>query len=192
MPEFRVTNLITKSRKNLPPKTTAILSLGTIPGTMKVILRFPGQKQEVAYEDLKITDGKIELPVPLVFLSHAKEDVSFVKDLSERLFQDGILTWFDEKDILPGDYWKNKIDAGLRSSDFVIVFLSSTSISKKGYFQLELNYALEQQKLRPDGVRFIIPIIIDNSQPPESLADIQWLRTDHEVWYEKLRRSLIF
>ena len=119
------------------------------------------------------------------------EDAEFVSDLAARLLQDGVLTWFGENDLLPGDDWKRKIDEGIEKSDFVLLFLSSVSVTKTGYFQRELNYALEQQQLRPEGARFIIPIIIDGCQPPVSLRDIHWLRVDQPNWYERLKRALL-
>ena len=130
------------------------------------------------------------LPVKLAFLSHAREDANFVRDLSSRLLQDGVLAWFDEKDLLPGDDWKQKIDDAIERSDFVLVFLSSVSVAKTGYFQRELKYALDQHQLRPEGSRYIIPIIIDDCEAPRSLREIHWLRADAAEWYELLKRVL--
>ena len=171
MPEFELKNIITKGRKEVPQGTILALGRGQSPGTVAVRVQLPGQAAWTLYPDLEIRDGKVELPVTLAFLSHAKEDAEFVSDLAARLLQDGVLTWFDENDLLPGDDWKRKIDEGIEKSDFVLLFLSSVSVTKTGYFQRELNYALEQQQLRPEGARFIIPIIIDGCQPPVSLRD---------------------
>jgi hypothetical protein len=191
MPEFELRNIVTKGRKQVPPGTNVMLSLGELPGTLTVRVQLPGQVAWTLYADLQIRDGKIELPVSLAFLSHAKEDREFVASLAAQLLQDGVLTWFDETDLLPGDDWKRKIDEGIDKSDFVLVFLSSASVSKTGYFQRELKYALEQQQLRPEGGRYIIPIVIDDCRPPPSLRGIHWLRADQPDWYERLKRAII-
>ena len=190
MPEFELKNIVTEGRKDVPQGTMLQVALGSLPGTVTVRVQLPGQAVWTLYQDLEIRDGKVTLPVKLAFLSHAKEDVGFVRDLASRLLQDGVLAWFDEKDLLPGDDWKQKIDDAIERSDFVLVFLSSVSVAKTGYFQRELKYALDQHQLRPEGSRYIIPIIIGDCQPPSSLGGIHWLRADEPEWYERLTRAL--
>ena len=190
MPEFELKNIVTEGRKDVPQGTTLAVGLGSLPGTVAVRVQLPGQSAWTLYPDLEIQDGKVTLPVKLAFLSHAREDANFVRDLSSRLLQDGVLAWFDEKDLLPGDDWKQKIDDAIERSDFVLVFLSSVSVAKTGYFQRELKYALDQHQLRPEGPRYIIPIIIGDCQPPSSLGGIHWLRADEPEWYERLTRAL--
>lgn len=191
MAEFDLKNIITEGRKEVPHGTLVRVGLGSRLGTVTVHVQLLGQTDWTMYSDLQIVDGTVTLPVKLVFLSHAKEDAHFIKDLAHRLLQDGILAWFDERELLPGDDWKRKIDEAIESSDFVIVFLSAISVSKTGYFQRELKYALDQHQLRPQGSRYIIPIIIDECQPPHSLRDIHWLRADASEWYECLKRALL-
>ena len=141
---------------------------------------------------MPIENGAITLPVRLVFLCHAEEDKPFVRNLRQRLLDDGILTWLDEKDLLPGDDpWKQRINEAIETSDFVLVFLSSTSLNKTGQFQRELRYALEQRNLRPEGTRYIIPLVIDQCDPPGSLREIQWLRAQTTDWYERLNRAIL-
>lgn len=190
MPEFELKNIVTEGRKDVPQGTTLAVRLGSLPGTIAVRVQLPGQSAWTLYPDLEIHDGKVTLPVKLAFLSHAREDANFVRDLASRLLQDGVLAWFDEKELLPGDDWKRKIDDAIERSDFVLVFLSSTSVAKTGYFQQELKYALDQRQLRAEGSRYIIPIIIDKCEVPKSLREIHWLRADAAEWYEQLNRAL--
>lgn len=180
----------TKGKKDVPDGTKIQLRLGVIPGTVSVELTLPGQKSPVELEDLTIKDGVVELPVNLVFLSHAKEDVEVVSELGEKLLQDGIITWFDEKDLLPGDDWKLEIEKGIERSDYILVFLSSKSVNKEGYFQNELKEVLERRKLKPEGARYIIPILIDACEPPRAFRDIHWLKIGSPGWYEKLSKVL--
>ena len=188
---FELHSIMTEGRKEVPVGTVVALGLGSLPGTVTIRLTLPGQAGESVYPDLEITDGVVTLPVRLAFLCHAEEDASFVEDLAARLLQDGVLTWFDSKDLLPGDKWKTTIDDAIDRSDYALVFLSSTSVSKTGYFQRELTYILEQSRLRPQGARFIIPVLIDECEVPRYLRDIQWLRTEDPNWYQTLTQALL-
>ena len=191
MPNYELKNIITQGRKEVPQDTMLAVALGRLPGTVTIRVQLPGQEAWTVYPDLEIRGGTVELPVKLAFLSYAKEDAGFVRNLAARLLQDGVLTWFDEKDLLPGDDWKRKIDDGIEKSDFVLVFLSSVSVSKTGYFQRELKYALDQRQLRPEGMRYIIPIIVDGCRPPATLQDTHWLRADESNWYDRLKQALL-
>ena len=180
----------TKGKKDVPDGTEIQLKIGSIPGTVTIQLTLPGQKSPIELGDLVINNGVVELPINLVFLSHAKEDVEFVSELSERLLQDGIITWFDEKDLLPGDDWKLEIEKGIDRSDYILVFLSSSSVNKEGYFQKELKTVLERRELKPEGARYIIPILIDDCEPPRAFKDIHWLKVRSPDWYDKLIKVL--
>jgi len=149
--KLELDTIYTKGKKEVPSGTKIELRRGTTLGTVSVRLTLPGQKVATDFEDLVVKDGAIELPVNLVFLSHAKEDAEIVAALSERLLQDGIMTWFGEKDLSPGDDWKLEIDKGIKHSDYVLVFLSAESVSKVGYCQKELRIALEYRTLKPEG-----------------------------------------
>lgn len=190
MSAISLTNIVTESRKSVPEGTLLKVRLGTISDTVTIEVELPDQGAAVRYENLRIVGGVVTLPVRLAFLSHAKEDVGFVRHLAGSLLRDGVMTWFDEKDLLPGDAWKRRIDEAIENSDYVIVFLSRQSVSKTGYFQRELRYALEQRDLRPEGVRYIIPVLIDDCDPPHSLGDIHWLRSGETDWYQKLLAAI--
>ena len=180
----------TAGRKEVPNGTHLEVRLERLPSMVTVRVQLPGQRDWAEYPDLPIKDGVVELPVPLVFLCHAKEDRLVVRDLGERLYEDGVLTWLDDKDLLPGYDWKTEIDNAIDRSDFVLVFLSQASCQKTGYFQRELRYALEQQQMRPEGQRFIVPVLLESCQPPRSLQKIQWVKLGESGAYESLRRAL--
>jgi hypothetical protein len=176
--------------KDLPRGTKIVVRLGAFPGTVTVELNLPGQHLPAILSDLPINNGTLTLPVPLVFLCHANEDKPSVELISHRLWQDGFLTWFDKKDLLPGDDWKVVIDETIERADRVIVFLSKTSVGKTGYVQREIKYALEQRELRPQGQRYIIPALLEECPVPREFRDIHWLDISHDDWYEKLMAAL--
>ena len=123
-----------------------------------------------------------------MFLCHANEDKPFVVETANRLLHDGVLTWLDKKDLLPGDNWKAAIEDALERADFVLIFLSNSSVVKRGFVQREMKYALEQMQERPFGARYIIPLLVEDCELPRELRGIQWARCSDAEWYEKLLR----
>lgn len=176
--------------KDVPSGTKITVRIGRFPGTVTVELTLPGQRQPAILEDLAIKDGVLTLPVPLVFLCHAKEDKNVVADLSNRLWENGIITWFDEKDLLPGDDWKAKIEETIDQADRIVIFLSPRSVGKTGYIQREIRYAFEQQDLRPRGKCYIVPVLIEACEPPREFRDIHWLHLWEAGWFDRLVRAL--
>jgi len=179
-----------KGKKSAIPGTKVRISLGSLPGTIDAVVSLPGQETPTVFKGLEIKDGAVELPMKLVFLCHAKEDAEKVKEIGQRLQTDGFLTWFDEDDLLPGDDWKKRIEEAIETSNYVLVFLSSVSVSKTGYVQREMKYALEQRELRPSGKRYIIPVLLEEVEPPREVKDIHWARLSELDWYQKLRKAL--
>jgi chromosomal replication initiator protein len=76
------------------------------------------------------------IPEPIrplrVFLCHSAEDKAAVRVLYHRLKSSGIEPWFDEFDLLPGQEWDREIGNAVRSSDAVLICLSSASVNKIG------------------------------------------------------------
>ena len=170
----------------IPNATLLQVSRGTKPATINVKVKFPGQKSYRTIQNVAIKDGIALIPAKLLFFSYAKENRKEVREIADRLFQDGFLTWLDYKDLKPGDNWRTRIDDVIERADYVLLFLSSTSVAKVGYVQRELKYALEQMQLRPTGRRYIIPIRIDNCDVPRELGEIQWLNLWEEGAYQRL------
>ncbi len=91
-----------------------------------------------------------------IFLCHASEDKELVEEIYDRLArEDGLEPWMDKRDLLPGQNWRQEIPRVLKGSDFVMIFLSQSSISKRGYVQLEFQLALDALKEMPAGKRSI-------------------------------------
>ncbi len=180
----------TAGKKEVPDGTKMLLRASRIPGHIEVQLQFPGQKKFSNLGSLPIKNGTVTLPLKLVFLCHARDDREAVRQIGDCLWQDGFIIWLDERDILPGDKWKDRIEDAIERSDFVLVFLSSRSISKTGYVQHEINYALEQYRMRPLNQRYIIPILLEPCEPPRQFNDIQWV----EIWqsnaYDMLKKAM--
>lgn len=109
-----------------------------------------------------------------VFLCHSSGDKPTVRELYQKLSGEGwIDVWLDEEELLPGQDWNREIETALDNSDAVIVTLSSGSISKEGYVQKELRFALDIALEKPEGTIFILPVRLDDCERPRRLKPIQ-------------------
>ncbi|MEW6401598.1 MAG: toll/interleukin-1 receptor domain-containing protein [Chloroflexota bacterium] len=78
-----------------------------------------------------------------VFLCHASGDKPPVRDLYKRLVAEGVDAWLDQEKLLPGQDWRREIPRAVREADVVVVCLSKNSITKEGYVQKEIKFALD-------------------------------------------------
>jgi len=125
-----------------------------------------------------------------VFLCHASGDKPTVRDLYHRLRAAAIDPWLAEASLLPGQDWQLEIPKAVRSSDVVIICLSSRAITKAGYVQKEIKYALDVADEQPEGAIFLIPLRLEECEVPESLGRWQWVDLFRETGYERLLRAL--
>lgn len=129
-----------------------------------------------------------------VFLCHASQDKSAVRELNERLkSEDWLDPWLDEEKISLGQHWTTVIEDALDAADIVIVFLSNNSVRKESFVQRELNYALKISLEKPHDVIFLIPLRLEDCVVPRFLRDKQWgdyFGDNRENSYNSLLRSL--
>ena len=125
---------------------------------------------------------------PLIFLCHAKEDSKKVQEIYLELRAAGLRPWMDKpprpfelEGILPGEHWNSRIRKEIRNSAYFIAFLSKKSVSKRGYVQREFRLALNMVAEMPVGQVFLIPVLLEDCDVPEtqvdsvSLRDLQWI-----------------
>jgi hypothetical protein len=126
-----------------------------------------------------------------VFLCHASQDKPIVRELYQRLNAEGwIDPWVDEEKLLPGQEWAAEIPQAVRDADVVIVCISKKSVTKEGYVQKEISYALDIADEKPEGTIYIIPVLLEECQVPGRLRRWQYLDYNKEKSYEKLLLSL--
>lgn len=97
-----------------------------------------------------------------IFISYASPDQDRVLPVYEYLIKNGFPnTWIDCKKLLPGQPWELEIQRNLRKSEIIIIFLSHTSVNKRGFVQKELKTTLRylEEKLFDDI--YIVPIKLD-------------------------------
>ncbi|HJT25937.1 MAG TPA: tetratricopeptide repeat protein [Pyrinomonadaceae bacterium] len=125
-----------------------------------------------------------------VFLCYSSADRDLVRALSSRLTRPEFQLWLDEIDLLPGQYWRREIPKAVHDSDVVLVCLSSGSISKRGYVQKEIKFALDAADEQPEGTIFLIPVKLEECTVPSRLSDWQWVNLYDANGFDKLVGSL--
>jgi outer membrane protein assembly factor BamD (BamD/ComL family) len=125
-----------------------------------------------------------------VFLCHASGDKPAVRALYQRLAAEGVDAWLDQEKLLPGQDWQVEIPRAVHDADVVVICLSKNSVTKEGYVQKEIKFALDLADEKPEGTIFLIPARLEDCAVPERLARWQWVDLFEENGYSRLLRSL--
>jgi TIR domain len=94
-----------------------------------------------------------------VFISYSSKDRTFVDELCSQLRKLNITFWLDRFEIKPGDYLRQKINAGLRDAEYLLAVLSPNSI-KSEWASREIDAAM-MHELSQNKVT-LIPLLIGN------------------------------
>ena len=113
-----------------------------------------------------------------------------MRELYKRLSDDGFDPWLDEESLLPGKKWEAELRRAVRHSDIVVVCLSQRSITKSGYIQKEIRFALDVADEQPDDTIFLIPAKLEECEVPDRLASWQWVNLFEERGYKLLLKAL--
>jgi hypothetical protein len=137
-------------------------------------------------EEGPVTPGEEEKPphgakeevgaggAPTVFICHASENKDFAGFLYEKLKEEEFNPWLDKKSLRGGDEWDEVIEKAIEKEIDYVVILQSRDLAKKfeGYVNKEINMALDRQESFRRGIRFIIPVRIDDSPLLEELEHL--------------------
>src|SRR5918996_1207613 len=103
------------------------------------------------------------------FLSHASLDKPFVEEVKRFLEEGGdIECWLDTFEIGFGENIVSRINDGLAQSDFLLLFLSPTSL--KSRWLEEKCTASYSSKVNPATPR-LIAVLLGNAKPPPLLQN---------------------
>ena len=126
----------------------------------------------------------------LVFLCHSSNDKPAVRTLYQRLKATGVDLWLDEVKLLPGQIWEKEIPEAVRRSDAVLVCLSRASVTRTGYVQREIKYALDAADQQSDESIFLIPARLEECEVPERLRKWQWVDLFKDDGFDRLATAL--
>lgn len=112
-----------------------------------------------------------EMPDQAVFISYAREDLAAVQRLRDGLEAAGITTWFDQDRLEAGDDFDLKIRRNIQRCSFFLPVVSATTERRhEAYFRREWNYALDRTRNMADGALFILPVLVDGTDPSRALV----------------------
>ncbi len=112
--------------------------------------------------------------MPEIFISYASEDRLKCEQLYRDLRAEGYDAWIDSQDLVAGSNWSIEIKKAIREAQYVIVVLSSNSVSKRGYIQKEIREALNVLDEFPESETYIIPVRLEACEEGfERLKSIQ-------------------
>jgi hypothetical protein len=80
----------------------------------------------------------------------------------------------------------------MKAADAVLVCISNTSVKKTGYVQAEIRKAEEQQRLRPQGAIYMIPVLLEpcKEQVPPNLQKLLWVDISDSSRINSIIKSL--
>ena len=117
-----------------------------------------------------------------IFISYASEDRAAAEKIKNALEAAGLDVWFDRKQLEIGDDYRAKILKNIEQSSFFMPILSQHVLTpERRFFRLEWSHALDESRLRPTGIPFVMPVAIDQTPPedpllPPEFGQIQWER----------------
>jgi small GTP-binding protein len=123
-----------------------------------------------------------------VFLSHSAKDKPIVRELAERLKDDGLRVWFDESEIQPGDMIGLKISRGLEQSRTLVLVMSANA-SESEWVTFESQTILFSDPTNQQ--RRLIPLRLDDAEIKGTLkqfAYVDWRQRSAEQ-YTRLRAA---
>ena len=144
-------------------------------------------------EALNILNGQIiekQKFAKRIFLCYAKEDFEKVLIIYEKLKSEGYKPWMDKKDLLPGQNWELEIQKAIESADFFIACMSKTSVTKRGFVQKEIRFALDILGEIPVGEIYFIPVRLEPCEVPSTIKALHWLDLVTNEDYGRLFQSL--
>ncbi|WP_374309917.1 toll/interleukin-1 receptor domain-containing protein [Dongia sp.] len=106
-----------------------------------------------------------------IFLCHSSADKGFVRMVNDDLRRLGASTWLDENNIKVGESIVGKISSGLKESQFLVLFLSESSV-KSLWTRREWQSYLSRQL--SGNMITILPVLIETCEIPEILADLKY------------------
>ena len=118
-----------------------------------------------------------------VFLCHSSADKGFVRMVNDDLRRLGASTWIDENNIKVGDSIVERIADGLKSSQFLAIFLSPESVKSKWALREWQSFIARQ--LSGDSLT-VLPVLVRKCEVPAIIADLKYANFT-ESYYDGLR-----
>lgn len=128
----------------------------------------------------------------IIFISYASPDRERVIPFFEHLEKQGINVWMDDKSLKGGQNWDFEIKRVLEKATVVLTFVSKESAERRGYIQKELRIALDKRDEKLIDDIYLVPVLLDDIEIPESLKAIHCIRASDSRSLGQIEEALKF
>ena len=106
-------------------------------------------------------------PTPNYFISYSRQEVTFVDSLARALEKQGIRTWVDFRNLIPGHKWQDQLDNGLKNSEAILLVISKASMKSRA--------VMDELKKSVDSGKRIVMIIFEPCFVDRRLKEREWV-----------------
>jgi hypothetical protein len=119
------------------------------------------------------------------FVSHSSKDIPIVDKIVADLESNGVSVWYDKFEIRAGDDIVDKVNEGLKDSEYFLLILSPNALSSS-WVKEETSFAVLQQ-IAFKGI-FVIPVLIQDCDIPPLLRHRRYVdfRKSYDEGMEEL------
>ncbi len=125
-----------------------------------------------------------------IFISYAREGEKKAVEVYDALIDRGHIPWMDKKALVAGQDWKLKIRKAIEPSQYFIALMSEQSVTKRGFVQKELRFALNVLGEIPPGQIYFIPVRLEDCDVPDAIRSSHWVDLRRIDDYEQLFRAV--
>ncbi len=132
-----------------------------------------------------------EFPLPkIVFISYAREDIPYANNLYNALRNRRHKPWMDKRDLIAGQEWETEIRKAIEKADYFIALMSSKSVTKRGFVQKEIRFALDVLGEIPPGRIYSIPVRLEPCDVPDIIKHLHWVDIHDDESYSQIFRAI--
>lgn len=117
-----------------------------------------------------------------VFISHARADKEWAKNLVDQLKVRGLQAWLAEDELHPGSPWEEQVKTALIESDALVAILNEGTPRPNVLF--ELGMALGQGKR-------VIPVIINERSDSSVITNLSHVHAIRSGQVEKVAQEIV-
>lgn len=131
-----------------------------------------------------------------VFISYRHEDAAFARRLFHALKSQGVRAWFDEAQVVPGQFIQEAIQSGIQNADRFVLCCSKASLENSWWVDSEIAGIFEKErelsKMAGRKLSVVIPLQLDDYlteawKGPKATEVRQRYATDFREWQDDRR-----
>ncbi|EOI0111835.1 toll/interleukin-1 receptor domain-containing protein [Vibrio cholerae] len=143
------------------------------------------RKNENIMQDVSVIKNKENNVKYDVFISHNSKDKPEVRGIVSRLKSEGITTWFDEEQLVPGQLWQSQLEEQISEIRVAAIFVGNSNFGP--WHDIEMRAFISEFLERGCPV---IPIILSSAKEvpklPIFLKQLMWVDLRDENNFKKL------